>query len=116
MRLDQTDAAAQTLGPTIGGGLVGLVGALAIVIDAVSYLADAVLNATLRVEEPRAPRRPARLRTEIGEGCGGRTGIRCWASHRIDPRLVRRQRRGDDGAVALALRELGFSAPRTGCC
>ena len=69
MRLGPTDAAAQTLGPSIGGGLVGLVGApLAIVIDAVSYLAEAVLNATVRVEEPRAPHRPARLGTEIGQG------------------------------------------------
>jgi MFS family permease len=34
-RLDQTDAAAQTLGPAIGGGLVGLLGApLAIAVDA----------------------------------------------------------------------------------
>jgi MFS family permease len=34
-RLDQTDAAAQTLGPAIGGGLVGLLGApVAIAVDA----------------------------------------------------------------------------------
>lgn len=41
-RLDQTDAAAATLGPGIGGGLVGLLGApVAIAVDAVSYLVDA---------------------------------------------------------------------------
>lgn len=112
MRLDQTDAAAQTLGPTIGGGLVGLVGApLAIVIDAVSYLADAVLNATLRVEEPRAPRRPARLRTEIGEG------MRWTYRHpMLGPLTVSTHvwfvANGAAMTVLslLALRELGFSA------
>lgn len=69
-RLDQTDAAAQTLGPAIGGGLVGLLGApVAIAVDAVSYLVDAVLNAGLRVEEPPtdAPA-PRHLGREIGEG------------------------------------------------
>lgn len=69
-RLDQTDAAAQTLGPALGGGLVGLLGApVAIAVDAVSYLVDALLNAGLRVEEPRADRRtPRDMRSEIGEG------------------------------------------------
>ncbi|GAB3560720.1 MFS transporter [Spelaeicoccus albus] len=68
-RLDQTDAAAQTLGPAIGGGLVGLLGApVAILVDAVSYLADAVLNASIRIREPQ-PDSPARsLRTEIRDG------------------------------------------------
>src|SRR5215470_13022976 len=43
-RLDQADAAAQTLGPAIGGGLVGLLGApVALAIDAISYLIDAAL-------------------------------------------------------------------------
>ena len=47
-RLDQGDAAAQTFGPALGGGLVGLLGApLAIAIDAVSYVVDALLNARL---------------------------------------------------------------------
>ena len=56
-RLDQTDAAAQTLGPALGGGLVGVLGApVAIAVDAVSYVVDAVLNAGLRVEEPRTAR------------------------------------------------------------
>lgn len=53
-RLDQTDTAAQTLGPALGGGMIGLLGApVAIAVDAVSYLADAALNAGLRVDEPR---------------------------------------------------------------
>lgn len=69
-RLDQSDAAAQTLGPALGGGLVGLLGApLAIAVDAVSYLVDAVLNAGLRVDESAAERAVQRhLGREIREG------------------------------------------------
>jgi MFS family permease len=68
-RLDQTDAAAQTLGPAIGGGLVGLLGApVAIALDAISYLVDAALNASIRVDEPR-PDSPARnFRDEMRDG------------------------------------------------
>lgn len=69
-RLDQSDAAAQTLGPALGGGLVGLLGApVAIAVDAVSYLLDAVLNAGLQVDESSAPRPVQRhLGREIREG------------------------------------------------
>lgn len=69
-RLDQSDAAAQTLGPAVGGGLIALLGApVAIAVDAVSYLVDAALNAGLRVDESSA-RDPVerRLRSEIREG------------------------------------------------
>jgi MFS family permease len=68
--LDQTDTAAQTLGPALGGGLVGLLGApVAIAVDAVSYVLDAVLNAGLRVAEPRPDRATTgTMRREIGEG------------------------------------------------
>lgn len=69
-RLDQSDAAAQTLGPALGGGLVGLLGApVAIAVDAVSYLVDAALNAGLRVDESR-DQNPVerRLGREIREG------------------------------------------------
>ena len=71
-RLDQTDTAAQTLGPVLGGGLVGVLGApLAIAVDAVSFGVDAVLNAGLRVEEPRSATADRRdLRIEIREGLG----------------------------------------------
>lgn len=52
-RIDQTDAAAQTAGPALGGGLVGLLGApLAILVDAVSYVVQAVLISTMRINEP----------------------------------------------------------------
>ncbi len=60
-RIDQTDAAAQTAGPALGGGLVGLLGApLAILVDAVSYLVEAVLVSTLRVDEPQPGERGRR--------------------------------------------------------
>jgi hypothetical protein len=68
-RLDQTDAAAQTLGPAIGGGLVGLLGApVAIAVDAVSYLVDAALNASIRVDEPRRDSGIHNLRAEMRDG------------------------------------------------
>ena len=68
-RLDQTDAAAQTLGPAIGGGLVGLLGApVAIAVDAISYLVDSALNASIRVDEPRPDSRIRSLRGEIRDG------------------------------------------------
>lgn len=69
-RLDQTDAAAQTLGPVLGGGLVGLLGApLVVAVDALSYLVEAALVAGLRVEES-GPRDPGarHLGREIREG------------------------------------------------
>lgn len=68
-RLDQTDAAATTLGPGLGGGLVGLLGApIAIAVDAISYLVDAALTASIQVEEPRRAAGARNLRAEIREG------------------------------------------------
>lgn len=68
-RVDQTDAAAQTLGPALGGGLVGLLGApIAIAVDAVSFLVDAVLIAGVRVDEPRSAPRGRQLGAEIRDG------------------------------------------------
>lgn len=68
-RLDQTDAAAQTLGPAIGGGLVGLLGApVAVAVDAISYLLDAAMCASIRVDEPRPAAGNRNLRAEIREG------------------------------------------------
>lgn len=78
-RLDQADAAAQTLGPALGGGLVGILGApVAVVVDAVSYLVDAVLMAGLQVEEPKqVVSRRRSLRAEVAEG------VRWGYGHRI---------------------------------
>jgi MFS family permease len=68
-RLDQSDAAAQSLGPALGGGLVALLGApVAIVVDAVSYVVDAVLNASIRVREPQPEVRERNLRREMRDG------------------------------------------------
>lgn len=68
-RLDQTEAAATTLGPGIGGGLVGLLGApVAVAVDAISYLVDAALNASINVHEPRAGTHERNLRAEIRDG------------------------------------------------
>lgn len=68
-RLDQADAAAQTLGPGMGGGLVGVLGAPgAIVVDAISYLLEAALIACVHVQEPQPEARTHNLRHEIGEG------------------------------------------------
>jgi MFS family permease len=70
-RLDQSDAVAQTIGPAAGGTLVGLLGApLALLIDAVSFVADAVLirSMTTREPAPDRPRRSVRIGTEIRAG------------------------------------------------
>jgi MFS family permease len=68
-RLDQTDAAAQTLGPALGGGMVGLLGApLAIAVDSISYLVEAALNASIHVDEPKAGARTRSLPAEIRGG------------------------------------------------
>ncbi|SFF40453.1 MFS transporter [Curtobacterium sp. YR515] len=69
-RVDQSDAAAQTAGPALGGVLVSIVTApVAIALDAVSYFVDAFLIARVRVVEHQ-PARPARtsLRSDIVDG------------------------------------------------
>jgi MFS family permease len=111
-RLDQTDAAAQTLGPAIGGGLVGLLGApVAIVVDAISYLVDAALNASIQVDEPRSDSRTRNLRAEI------RDGLQWTYRHRtLSPLAVSTHVwfLGNGAATTvlslLALRSLGFTA------
>jgi len=111
-RLDQTDAAAATLGPAIGGGLVGLLGApVAITVDAISYLVDAALNASIRVHEPRSDCRARNLRAEIHDG------LRWTYRHRtLGPLAVSTHvwflANGATMTVLslLALRSLGFTA------
>lgn len=69
-RTDQSDAIAQTSGPLLAGALVSLIGAaLAILVDAASYLFSAVAIWCIRVDEPSS--RPASrggLRREIADG------------------------------------------------
>lgn len=111
-RLDQTDAAAQTLGPAIGGGLVGLLGApVAITVDAVSYLVEAALNAGIRVDEPRHDPSTRNLRAEI------RDGLRWTYRHRTLSPLAASTHvwfLANGAAMTvlslLALRSLGFTA------
>ncbi|PYY61400.1 MFS transporter [Curtobacterium sp. MCSS17_011] len=69
-RVDQSDAAAQTVGPALGGVLVSIVTApVAIALDAVSYFVDAVLIARVRVIEQKPARQAgARLRSDIVDG------------------------------------------------
>jgi MFS family permease len=69
-RLDQAEAGAQTVGPGLGGFLVGTIGApLAIVVDAVTYILDAVLIAGIRLQPTsQPPPSPRSLRREISEG------------------------------------------------
>ena len=67
-RLEQSAAAAETSGPAIAGGLVSWLGApVAVLVDAVSYLASALFIAPIRVEDPPAQVRGPLLR-EIREG------------------------------------------------
>jgi MFS family permease len=67
-RLDQGEAAAQTLGPTLAGALVRTLGApVALAIDAVSYVVDAVLVGSLRVEET-ATRRRGHVARDVRDG------------------------------------------------
>jgi MFS family permease len=111
-RLDQTDGAAQTLGPAIGGGLVGLLGApVAITVDAISYLIDAALNASIRVDEPWPDSRTRNLRAEI------RDGLRWTYRHRMLGPMAASTHvwfLANQAAFTvlslLALRSLGFSA------
>jgi MFS family permease len=81
-RLDAGDAAAQTGGPALAGGLVTLVGApVAVLVDAVTYLFSAAVVLRLRgTEAPRARarERPRHLRDEVVEGIRwvyGRSGL-----------------------------------------
>jgi MFS family permease len=115
-RLDQADAAAQTLGPAIGGGLVGLLGApVVIAVDAISYLVDAALNASIRIDEPRPDSRTRNLRLEI------RDGLKWTYRHRtLGPLAVSTHVWFFANGAALTvlsllvLRSLGFSAAAFG--
>ena len=58
-RLEQSASVARTTGPALAGGLVTALGApLAVIVDAVSYLGSGLILATVRADEPPAPRAP----------------------------------------------------------
>lgn len=70
VRLDQSTTAAQTTGPAVGGVVVGVLSApVAVLLDALSYAASAVLVGRIRVDEPRpAPLAGRSLRREVVAG------------------------------------------------
>ncbi len=69
-RLQASDSVAQVAGPSLGGALVqALTAPIAMAVDAVSFVASAIILALIRIEErstPRSERR--RFWSEIGEG------------------------------------------------
>jgi MFS family permease len=71
-RMEQTSAVAQTGGPALAGAVIKLIGApVAILVDAVSYLASGLLLATVRPLHPEVATgndQPRHLRREIREG------------------------------------------------
>jgi MFS family permease len=69
-KLGATQSFAQVSGPSLGGGLVGLVGAAtAMTADAVSYAVSVLSLLAVRAPEQPPPRRQRRrLKAEIGEG------------------------------------------------
>ncbi|MBO3751463.1 MFS transporter [Streptosporangiaceae bacterium NEAU-GS5] len=73
-RLQGSEKAAQVAGPSVGGLVAQVAGAVAaLFIDAVTFVVSAVCLWTLRVDEPHlrqadGPRQPGGLRREIAEG------------------------------------------------
>lgn len=112
-RLDQADTAAQTLGPVLGGGMVGVLGApVAIAVDAVSYVVDAVLNAGLRVDESHAsPAGRRDVRGEIREGIAWIYRHRTLGPLAVSTHIWFLANSASFTALAvIALRTLGFSS------
>ncbi|WP_285620630.1 MFS transporter [Actinoallomurus iriomotensis] len=112
-RLDQTDTAAQTLGPVLGGGMVGVLGApVTIAVDAVSYVVDAALNAGLRVEEPRSSTADRRdLLGEVREGVNWTYRHRTLGPLAVSTHVWFLANSASFTALAvIALRTLGFSS------
>ncbi|WP_380176125.1 MFS transporter [Kineococcus sp. DHX-1] len=72
-RIDQADAVAQGSGPALAGAVISVLGApLAVLIDAASYLASAVMVATIRLREPATPRsQPEQAPLSTGAASGG---------------------------------------------
>ncbi|MBK5249288.1 MAG: MFS transporter [Actinomycetales bacterium] len=71
-RIEQAMAAAESAGPLVAGSLVRFLSApIAVLVNAVSYAASAVLLCTIRVAEPTPRRHPdRRLWRELKEGAG----------------------------------------------
>lgn len=68
-KLESTRAVSQVAGPALGGGLVQVMGAaIAVLVDALTYLVSAVLLARVRSIESTLPRTGRRLRAEMLDG------------------------------------------------
>ncbi|MFE9694665.1 MFS transporter [Micromonospora sp. NPDC005806] len=77
-RMEQSASLAQTTGPFLGGAVVAAVGApVAMLVDAVSYLASGLLLATIRRPEPA----PAPARRQLGREL--REGLSWVYRHRV---------------------------------
>ena len=77
-RFDQGQAAADTAGPALGGGLVSLVGpATAVLVDAASYLLSAFTLWRLPLREPAPAPTLGVIAVEPGRcrACAGSTAI-----------------------------------------
>ncbi|MCO1657252.1 MFS transporter [Pseudonocardia humida] len=71
VRLDQSDAVAQTSGPLVGGGLVAAIGApVTILVDALSYAVSGVLTALTPADDPVPERERRSVVAELREGVG----------------------------------------------
>ncbi|WP_214401188.1 MFS transporter [Pseudonocardia lacus] len=69
VRLDQSDAVAQTSGPLVGGGLVALVGApVTVLVDALSYAVSGVLTALAPASDPVPTPTSRSVLAELREG------------------------------------------------
>lgn len=115
-RIDQTDATAQTAGPALGGALIGVVGApLTIAVQAVGFLVEALLVASIKLDEPQRSRVGRNLRAEVVEG------LRWTYQHAVLGRLAVSTHvwfLANGAAMTslslLALRSLNFSAAAYG--
>ncbi len=75
-KLEISRTVAQTAGPALGGGLIGIVGApLSIIADAISFLGSALFVGRIRRREPKPDRSPRRPRSATRRRPqGGRRG------------------------------------------
>lgn len=119
-RLDQSDAVAETVGPALGGMLVSVLTApVAVLADAASYLASAVMVAGARIQEAVPSADPdRRLRRDLAEGLrwvyghptltpghdrrGGTVGWAAGGRYRFPRRALDRRDRdgGRDGSLS----------------
>lgn len=111
-QLDQAETSAQTVGPAVGGAVIAWLGApITLVLDALSYLLEAVLVATLRIDEPAPSRERRSLRREMAEGLRWSYGHRVLGPLALSTHVWFVANGAAFTALAIvALRTLDFSA------